>query len=342
MRQRERRSRPLPPRRQGSACSIQSGQCRQPVRHRQRSPPRPTVGPSDLSPRRYRCVLPLVAPLPNPPPLRGVAPRSRSTALSAAALEELLHLREEPFALRAALAMALGLCLELLEQLALAPCQMLRRLHRDLYIHVAAHRTAQHREAFAAQSELVAGLRARRDLHLRLAAVDRRHFDIATERRLRHPQWDPHEDVLTIALKDRMRSDRNMHVEIAGRGAVPGGLPLTSQPDARAVFHTGRDRHLKRAFALHCAGAPRDLAWTANHAPLAATGRTGAFDQEEPLLRANLAGTTAGGTGIRCMVLVLGSRTGAGITHHAGRHPQIRLGTGKRVGQLDLDGLANI
>ena len=123
---------------------------------------------------------------------------------------------------------------------------------------------------------------------------------------------------------------------------MPGGLALTSQPDARAVFHTGRDRHLKRAFALHRAGATADLAWTANHAPLAATGRTGAFDQEEPLLRANLAGTTAGGAGIRRMVLVLGSRTGAGITHHAGRHPQIRLGTGERVGQLDLDGLANI
>src|SRR5579863_2848202 len=99
--------------------------------------------------------------------------RARRTKLPSAAFEELLHLGEEALAFRAAFAVAFGFRLKFLQQLALPAREILRRLHRDLDIHVAAHRASQHREPLAAQAELIARLRAGRDLHLRLGAIDR-------------------------------------------------------------------------------------------------------------------------------------------------------------------------
>src|ERR1700722_17257716 len=84
-----------------------------------------------------------------------------SADLLPTALEEFLHLREETLPLRAALAVAQRFRLELLHQLPLPARQVLRGFHRDLDIHVAARRAPQHREALAAQAELIAGLRAR-------------------------------------------------------------------------------------------------------------------------------------------------------------------------------------
>ncbi len=67
------------------------------------------------------------------------------------------------------------------------------------------------------------------------------------------------------------------------------GLALAGQPDARAVLDARRDLHLQRALALHRAGARADAAGVADHAPLAAAGRARAFDDEEALLRTDLA-----------------------------------------------------
>src|ERR1700759_2311033 len=98
----------------------------------------------------------------------------RPAILPPAAFEEFLHLVEEALAFRAALRVAFGFRLELLEQLALPAREVLRRLDRHLDIHVAAHGAAQHREPLAPQPELIAGLGPGRDLDLRLGAVDRR------------------------------------------------------------------------------------------------------------------------------------------------------------------------
>ena len=68
-----------------------------------------------------------------------------------------------------------------------------------------------------------------------------------------------------------------------------------------------------------------------------AAGRTGALDEEEALLRAHLAGTTAGGAGVAFSLLLFGAGSGAGLARHAGRHPQVDLGAGEGIGEVDFD-----
>ena len=96
--------------------------------------------------------------------------------------EHLLHLAEEAFGFGAGLA---GL-LEFLEQLLLLGGEVGRRLDVDLDVHVAALARAHDRHALAAQAELVAALGAGRDVDARHLAVERRHLDVAAERRLHH------------------------------------------------------------------------------------------------------------------------------------------------------------
>src|SRR5215212_7035628 len=96
----------------------------------------------------------------------GPAASKRSSTGAASAPEpvpELLHLGEEAFALGGGAAVLVGLRFELLQEFALAARQVLRRFHRHLHVHVAAGGAAQHGEALAAQTELVARLRAGRD-----------------------------------------------------------------------------------------------------------------------------------------------------------------------------------
>src|ERR1700712_1948888 len=81
-------------------------------------------------------------------------------------VKELAHPREESLGIRAALVVALGFLVEFLQQLALTAGEMLRRLHRDLDVHVAARRAAEHRESLGPQPELLAALRPCGDLHL--------------------------------------------------------------------------------------------------------------------------------------------------------------------------------
>ena len=80
---------------------------------------------------------------------------------------------------------------------------------------------------------------------LALRAVDRRHLDVAAQRGLRHAQRHAAEDVGAVALEDRVRPDRDMHVQIAGRRARAAGLALAGQADAGAVLDAGGDRHLQ-------------------------------------------------------------------------------------------------
>ena len=133
---------------------------------------------------------------------------------------------------------------EFLEQFTLATGQVLRRLDGHLNIHVATRRAAQHGETLAAQAELVAGLGARGDLHLCLAAIDRGDFHVAAQRRLGHAQWHAHQDVGAVALEDRVWAYRHMHIQVAGRGALAAGLAFAGQADPGAIFDAGWDLHL--------------------------------------------------------------------------------------------------
>ena len=195
-----------------------------------------------------------------------------------------------------------------------------------------------------AQAELVAGLGARRDLDLRLGAVDRRHLDVAAQRGLRHAQRHAHEDIGAVALEDRMRLDRDVHVEIARRRALAAGLAFAgsrmrvpSSTPAGIVTCSERSRCTVPA------------PWQMRHGlritrPCAAAGRAGALDQEEALLRAHLAGALAGRAGVAPRARLV-FRPGARCTP---RRPtrvgtrSVDLGAGERLGQLDLDRLAQM
>ena len=80
----------------------------------------------------------------------------------------------------------------------------------------------------------------------------------------RHAQRHAHEDVGPVALEERMRLHRDMHVEIAVRRALAAGLALAGQPDARAVLDPGRDRDLQAALPLHGARAAAGAAGIAD------------------------------------------------------------------------------
>src|SRR6185437_7177704 len=277
------------------------------------------------------------------PGIRNPTITGRVPSGSARPLEELLHLGEEALAFRVALVVGHRFRLELLHELALPAGEVLRRLDGDLDVEIAARRAAQHGKALPAQAELVAGLGARRNFHPRLAAVDRRHLDLAAEGGLRHAQRHAHQQVGAVALEDGVRADADMHVEITGRRALATRLALAGEPDARAVLHPGRDCDLQRALALHRAGAVADAAGVADDAAGAAAGRAGAFDEEEALLGPHLAGAAAGRTGIgRRLRLVLGAGAGAGLARDARRHAQADLGAGEGLREVDLHGLPQI
>src|SRR5262249_30450212 len=157
-----------------------------------------------------------------------------------AVLEELAYLGEEAFGLGTAFRVALRFRLEFLEQFALPARQVLRSLHGDLDEHIAALVAAHEGKALAAQAELLAGLRAGGGFRARFAAVDRRHLDLAAERRLRYAQGDAAEDVGAVALENRVRPDADVHVEVAGYRAGSAGLPLAAEADAGAVFDARR------------------------------------------------------------------------------------------------------
>src|SRR5271165_607063 len=258
------------------------------------------------------------------------------------AVEKFLYLGEEAFALRVAVGVLVAFGFEFLQQLALPPGEVLRRLDGDLDEHVATLRRAQRREALAAQAELIAGLGAGRDLHLCARAVDDRHLDIAAKSRERHAQRHANQDVRAVALEQRVRPDANMHIEIARRSTLPASLAFAREADELAILNPRRNRHLKRALALDGAGTVADAARVAHHAPGAAAGRTGPLDQEETLLRAHLAGALARLARVIASVLVFRPCSGARLADDARLYPERGLDAGERFGQVDLDSLPDI
>src|SRR5919109_1267384 len=58
-----------------------------------------------------------------------------------------------------------------------------------------------------------------------------------------------------VALEERMRSEREENIEIAGRPAAHARFPFTGEANARAVLDTGRNVDRERALARDPAGA---------------------------------------------------------------------------------------
>src|SRR5215218_10235842 len=98
--------------------------------------------------------------------------RRSGASRSTESVEEFAHAGEKPVALGVGLLR--GGLIELRQKLALALREVLRRLHDHLDVEVADVARPQHRHALGPQAELLARLRAFRNLHLGVRPVDGR------------------------------------------------------------------------------------------------------------------------------------------------------------------------
>src|SRR5262245_20502991 len=163
------------------------------------------------------------------------------------ALEEFLHPGEET---GRRWARALVRCvLEFLQEFPLLAGEALRRLDLDLDVKVTLLLGAQHRHALRLDAELLAAFGTLRNLHLRLAAIDGRHLDLATERSSGHSDRHAAEEVCAVALEELMRLDGEEYIEVAGRSPAQSRLAFAGKPDTRAVLDAFRDGHRQGALA---------------------------------------------------------------------------------------------
>ena len=106
-------------------------------------------------------------------------------------------------------------------------------------------------ESLTAQSQPLAALRARRNLHLH-RSIESRNRDFRAQRRLprRHRKLDLHV-IVADNLEQPMRLDSHMQVEIARRCSVRAWFALPRQSNDGAVPHPGRNGYFKRFRAVN-------------------------------------------------------------------------------------------
>ena len=115
---------------------------------------------------------------------------------------------------------------QLFQQLALVLCELHWRFNRDVAIQVARVTGADALDAFAAQAELLGGLRALGNVDRRLAG-QRRHFDFAAQRCGRETDGYRAVQVVAIALEDVVLFQTDLDVQVTGRAAVGAWLAVT-------------------------------------------------------------------------------------------------------------------
>jgi hypothetical protein len=120
------------------------------------------------------------------------------------------------------------------------------------------------------------------------------------------------------------------------------GFSFASESNARAVFDSGRNRNLQTAFSRYRSGSVADAARIPDDPASAAAIGACPLNDEEPLLRPHLAGSLASWANVPVLSLVFRTGPVTGVAHNAGRHPQGNLRSRKRLGQVDLDALAQI
>src|SRR5665647_3412545 len=223
---------------------------------------------------------------------------------------------------------------ELGQQLALAFCQLLRGFDRDLDIEIAGLLRPQDRHSLTGQTETAPGLGSGRDLDLGLAAIDRRHCDLAAERRRHHRDRHPAVQVGAVALIELMRLQRQENIKVARRSAAHAGLALAGEPDAGAVLDTGRDVDRQHALARNASGALAGVAGVVDDLAAALARGAGALEREEALRMADLAGAAAGGAGLR---LAAGLGAGARADFAGDRRRNANLGVLALEGFLEGD-----
>src|SRR5215813_13615855 len=254
----------------------------------------------------------------DPPTGKGRACKGQAAICSSRAgtTQELLDLAEESrrFRLR-----VLGRqSFEFAQQFALSPAEFLRRLDQDLNVHIAGLFGAQHRHALALKAEAPPRLGAFRHLHATMVAVDRRHLDLAAERRQHHGDRHPAVQIGALALKEWMRAEREENVEIPGRSTAHARLALAREPDAGAILDARGDVDRKRALARHPPGARARRAGIIDDLAAALAGRTGPLEREETLGVTDASLAAAGRTSLG-FGAGLGARAGTPLAGHRGR-----------------------
>src|SRR5262249_4623203 len=115
-------------------------------------------------------------------------------------------------------------------------------------------------------------------------AVQRRHLDVAAQGRLAEGDRHLADEVVAVALEQRVLADAGDHVQVAAGRAGVAGLALAADPDAGAVVHAGRHVDLQRPPGLDPAAAVAVRTGVGDDLAAAAAAGTGLLQAEEALV----------------------------------------------------------
>ena len=105
---------------------------------------------------------------------------------------------------------------------------------------IAASRTAQVRNPLALDAQYRARLDARRNLKID-RTVEGWYLNGVAERRLDERDRDLDEDIVAAPLKELVRTDEDVYIEVAVRAAAHARLAAARNADALSVVHTARN-----------------------------------------------------------------------------------------------------
>src|SRR3954449_7538135 len=129
--------------------------------------------------------------------------------------------------------------------------------------------------------------------------------------------------VRAVALKERMRRDRQEDVEIARRASARAGFAFACETNARTILDARRDIDGQCTVARDPTRPGTGRARIVDHLPAALTAGTGPFKREESLRMADTTRTTTMRTRL-WLAASLGAGAGAGFTSNRSRDPHLR------------------
>src|SRR5205085_2863211 len=136
------------------------------------------------------------------------------------------------------------------------------------------------------------------DLHRSPVVLQRRHFRLKSQRRLRRVDLQLVDQVVLFACEEGVRRDRDVDVEVAWLAARRAGVPFAAEAHARAVADAGRDLDAEAARLPLAPGAPALRARVGDDAALSMALRAGAdvdeLSEEAAADAPHLAGALAG------------------------------------------------
>ncbi|ELA00912.1 NAD-specific glutamate dehydrogenase [Cupriavidus sp. HMR-1] len=255
--------------------------------------------------------------------------------------KEALHLVEPGLLLRAVTRTALvHRAVELAQDVLLGLGQLDRRLHVHMHVEVARISGTHTLDALAAQAERLAGLGAFRHRETGPAA-QRRHFDIAAQRRRGERDRHLAVQVVAVALEHRVLLDMHLDVEIARRAAVDARLAVARRTDTHPFVDTGRNLDLERLLRLELALTMALRARLRDELAAAVTLRAGLLHREKALRHTHLAHAVTGRAGFNRRTR-LGAIAVAVFAIVPVRHADLRLVAMRGLLQRDLHAVAQV